>query len=301
MLILFKVLFSFLFYREQDLKIPNARRDAFLKAKSLLIKKAMMFFACSLIFFIFSTDSFSSDAASFYFFFPDSSQNNLGLLKQEMDHFLAKADYPLSFQPFLHLTDFDRKLKTQKPAFLLLPEWYFQIHQESLSLRPILKPTRNNSNTYAKVLLASKNSKIDLNKKINNSLAMTTMGPRQTQLLDKILFYGNAASAEDLTIVVVPKDSDALFALALGQVDLAFVSKESLEWIKQTNPRIVETAMVLKESKPISMPALCYIEGNVDPAHIEKMKTILSSLETVDLRKRVMELLKINEWKTYSE
>jgi len=257
-----------------------------------------------MMFFIAPGRTYSSNGvgeSGFYFFFPDSSQSNLGLLKQEMDKFLSEAGFPLVFQPFLHLPDFDRKIKHQSPAFLLLPEWYLQVHQESLSLRPILKPIRNNSNTYAKVLLASKNLKIDLNKKISNSLAMTTMGPHQAQLLDELLFWDSVASAENLTIVVVPKDSDALFALALGQVDLAFVAKESYDWIKQKNPRIVESAVVVKESKPIPMPSLCYIEGNVEQSRIDKMKTILSGLETLALRKNVMELLKINEWENYSK
>jgi len=60
----------------------------------------------------------------FYFYYPDSPQINLGRLKTETDLFFPRSRMRISFQPFVNLTDFNRKLNNRRAGFVLAPEWY---------------------------------------------------------------------------------------------------------------------------------------------------------------------------------
>ncbi|MEW8209282.1 MAG: hypothetical protein AB2735_02400, partial [Candidatus Thiodiazotropha taylori] len=64
------------------------------------------------------------DGLRFYYFNPDSPQNNLGRLKSDMESLLEGFDLAIEFQPFAHLTDFDSRVRSDRPAFVFAPHWY---------------------------------------------------------------------------------------------------------------------------------------------------------------------------------
>lgn len=236
----------------------------------------------------------------FYFFSPDSSQSNLGLLKREMDNFFSGSGYSVGFQCFAHQIDFDKRLKQNTSEYMFVPEWYRRKYGDGLKIKRILTPIRNGKSTYRKVLLIKKGSPISMDKLGSHSLAMTTMGPDASEILKQVLFPDGQAKGKFRT-VVVPKDTDALFALALGQVEMALVSKGNLEQITKILPKIIKTVKPLTETAPIPMPAVCYAEGKVDAAEIEMFKTIFTSPGKKDMRVKFMEMLKIDEWKAVTE
>ncbi len=240
-----------------------------------------------------------SSLSEFYYFNPDSPQSNLSRLKREMDSFFSQIDYPIAFQPFARLFDFDQKLKEKRPAFIFLPEWYLQKYGNELQLRPFLVPVRKTKCSYHKVLLVAKHSDINLKNLKNHSLAMTSLGPEGETILNKILFSDHGIDARELNTVVVPKDSDALFALVLGQVDMALVVKDNMEQIAMINPRILQTVRSLVESTPIPMPVLCYSEGAASPVEIQKIKEIFVNADKKEMRVKIMRMLNIDEWQTY--
>ena len=176
---------------------------------------------------------------NFYYFNPDSPQSNLNLLKQEMDRFFDHNQYPVTFQPFAHFLDFDKGIKQDHPDFLFLPKWYVTEYGEKLNIRPILTPVRDGSISYQKVMLTATGSLFHAERLTNQSLAMTSMGSDSEVSLREI-FKSQGFAAQDINIVQVPKDSDALFALILGQVDLALVTRSNLE-ILQHSPDMPET------------------------------------------------------------
>lgn len=235
----------------------------------------------------------------FYYFNPDSSQSNLARLKSEMDICLGRLDPALTFQPFTHQVDFNRKIQEGAAALVFLPYWYLQKHAETLGLRPLLIPVRNHKTSYRKTLLVGRNSGLTLNNLGGAALAMTPMGVSSSESLKELLRLERAFPAEKIRVVLVPKDSDALFALALGQVDMALVAEENLEMISRINPRIAQAVRPLLATSPIPLPVLCYREGKMPMEKIERLKKAI--LEDRVTAEQFKEILQIDDWQTVTQ
>ena len=243
----------------------------------------------------------SNSLHEFYYFNPDSPFGNLGRLKGEMDSFFAKTNLSISFQPFSHLSDLEREIRKNRPAFVLVPQWYWQRYGQELNLRPLLMPLSQNGSTYRKVLLASRQSDINVQNLGNHSLAMTTMGPEGHQELRRILGDKLEVDTDQLNIVIVPKDTDALFAVALGHVELALVALNNLELIARLNPNLVNNVRDLVETHDIPMPILCYVEGLVSEDTIKSFENTLLDPGMETLRREFMEKLQFHAWKKWNE
>ena len=127
-------------------------------------------------------------------------------------------------------------------------------------------------------------------------MAMTSMGPDGDTALDAILFSPHGVKARDINAIIVPKDADALFALALGQVDMALVVKENMDLIAKINPNILQSIHPLLESKPIPMPLLCYTEGVASPFAVAALKNLMLNGGDRKSYLIIMEMLQINGW-----
>jgi ABC-type phosphate/phosphonate transport system substrate-binding protein len=274
--------------------------------KNISFKTGIISFLITSLFMLAEAASFSDVAygaralsKSFYYFNPDSSQSNLARLKQEMEHFLKSNDLHLSFQPFAKYHDFHRELANNIPEFVFLPEWYFRKNKKNSGLKPLLQPVRNGQTTYRKILLTSKDSPLTLQKLHNKTLAMTTMGRDGAELLETLIFNKYKIQSGSLNIIATPKDSDALFALAVRQVDAALVAENNLQKIGTINPRILQIVRSLAESQPIPLPILCAGNEDVPQEHITKLKKIFLEAQHSDDSANLMEMLQIDAWHTY--
>ena len=238
--------------------------------------------------------------ARLYYFNPDSPQSNLSRLKRDMDEFLSKADSPITFQPFAHLVDFEQQLRSVPPDFLFVPEWYLKKYGDRLKLRPLLVPLRKGQSSYRKILLGTKRTNLNFAEMANVTLAMTSMGPDGDAMLNTVLFLPRGMSADKIHPIIVPKDFDALFALALGQVDMALVGKRNMDQIAGINPNILQSVRPLVESEPIPMPVLCYLDGVATSKDIKEIKGLLLNGKANENWSIIMEMLQINEWQVVS-
>lgn len=235
----------------------------------------------------------------FYYFNPDSLQSNLGRLKAEMDLLFSREKIHIIFQPFAHFTDFDRKARQEQPTYLFLPSWYLVLNQKELHLRPLLTPSLKGERFYKKILIIAGNSDLSLQNITHQSLALTSIGPEKNKILNELLFSAHDIEAGQLNTVIVPKDTDALFALMLGQVDMALVVEENYKNIITINPRIAKTVKIIAETKPIPMPVLCFHGKKASTQDVEKIKRIfLNAVKAGGGEVSIMEMLNIDEWQT---
>ena len=248
--------------------------------------------------FVYGIAGAGSHSLELFYFNPDSPQNNLSRLKRNMDDFLSDNDLPITFQPFTHLVDLENQLEANPPAFLFVPQWYFEKYGARLNLQPLLIPVRKGTAFYRKILVGIKNTGFNRHDIPHVTMAMTSMGPDGHSTLDSILFSPNGMVARNINAIIVPKDADALFALALGQVDMALVVKENMDQIAKINPNILQSVHPLLESKPIPMPLLCYIKGVASPSAVQDLKRILLEGGAQESYATVMEMLQINGWQT---
>lgn len=217
-----------------------------------------------------------------------------------MDVFLAKAGLDLQFQPFAHIADFDANLRQQKPAFQWVPEWYVARYGKSLGLKPFLVAVRNGKSTYRKILVCSTRNRQNPSELNGKTMAMTTMGPDRREILKKILFTPLKINARGLTLVEVPKDSDALLALMLGQVDFALVSENNLGVLNRLSAAVERNVVQLEKTNPISMPFLCYREDAVEGDELDRMKNLFLLPPSQSGSGDLMEMLQIDAWQIVS-
>ena len=239
----------------------------------------------------------SGREGTFYYFNPDSPQSNIARLKREMDAFLRQIDFSLSFTPFARFNDFNHFTRKAPPNLVLLPRWYWEEKRDDMQLVPLLAPVRNGSASYRKLLLVPRHSDLSLEDLSKKTLAMTFMGGDCARRLNRLFFSRHGITVDTLNVVVTPKDSDALFALVLGQVDMALVSEENLVIISRANPKIGESVKTLVRSAPIPLPVLCYRKGTLSREDIDQVKRLF--LGSDKRRNTIMEMLQFDGWQEY--
>ncbi|MCB2182956.1 MAG: phosphate/phosphite/phosphonate ABC transporter substrate-binding protein [Desulfobulbaceae bacterium] len=231
-----------------------------------------------------------------YYFNPDSIQSNFSLLNREIDVFYKQAGLTGRFQAFTQKVDFDRMVKEKQPSLVFIPAWYYQQYGNSLELIPLLVPLHNGKPTYTKVLLMRRSASFSSKDLAGRTVAMTSMGPNTEKMLTSQFFkdYGLDFSASN--IITTPKDADALFALALGQVDAALVGQATLAAVAHANQRISGVVKELIASSPVPMPLLCAVNGNLNESEINKLKQVFMDGGKQSSLPAFMEMLQINGW-----
>lgn len=249
-----------------------------------------------------SVETGNNYAREFYYFNPDSPQSNLGQLKSEFEAYFFNNNFSYSFQPFTHFADFHRLNSERRPSFIFVPEWYLQKYGKELGLHPLLIPVRNGSTSYEKILLVSKTSAQALTDYDIIPFAMTPMGSNGQQISSiKELITDELISIQQLNIINVPKDLDAILALVLGQVKMALVAQDNLQIIADVNPRITQSIQKLDKSITVSMPVLCYLEGRVNTDDINKLLETFKHMSAEQPRNKIMEMLQIDDWRNFTK
>ncbi len=238
----------------------------------------------------------SAASAHFFYFNPDSAHSNLSGLKQIMDTFLTAEGFTFSFQPFTRFRDFDRQVKEGHPSFLFLPAWYLKQDGNDKKFKPFMVPVHEGATTYRKVLLVAADSDLTADKLANATIAMTPVGAAGLTMLNEVIFKGNGLDSNTLNFITTAKDSDALFALVLGQVKAALISEDNLKRVGVINPNILKTVKTLAVSLPIPLPVLCYAEGVVKADDLDKLRKSLLAGKDDKNTAQIMELLDIDAW-----
>lgn len=265
--------------------------------KSLLFTISLffiMFFLLPLTFPI--TGSQASMVRNFYYFYPDSTQSNLSQLKNEVDSFFKRSSFPVHFQPFSHVKDFNEQIINNNPDFIFMPEWYYQKNKSSLKLKPLLRPQRKGLDSYTKVLISRKQNAVSINQLSNRTLAMTSEGGAESNILNTMLVGHENSSSKDINLIYTAKDADALFAVALGQVDVALVAKTTLDSLAKINKRLTQNLIILSESAPIALPILCYTEGSVNTSEIKQIRKLLLNSRGIDHQAKLKQMFQIDGW-----
>jgi ABC-type phosphate/phosphonate transport system substrate-binding protein len=213
-----------------------------------------------------------------------------------MDTYLTAAGFAYSFQPFTRFRDFDRQVKKAHPALLFLPKWYLKQDGNGKKFEPFMIPVHKGATTYRKVLLVAADSSLTTSELAGVTLAMTPVGTAGMAMLNKAIFRNNGIASATLNVITTARDSDALFALALGQVKAALISEDNLRVIGAINPQILKTVKTLAVSLPIPLPVLCYAKGAVAGADLDKLKKSLLAGKASKNTAQLMELLDIDAW-----
>lgn len=233
---------------------------------------------------------------NFYYFNPDSVQSNFSQLTKGFSHFFNQHGVDASFQAFTQKGDFDRKVREERPALVLVPSWYFQQYGKALGLQPLLTSLENGRPNYTKVLLVRKSEPFTVQQLKGRTVAMTTMGPDTEGVLSNTFFRDQGVDFTAMNIIETPKDADALYALALGQVDAALVGRSTLETVGSANQNITAGIKEIAASAPVPMPLLCTLPGTMDAVRIAQLKQKFQDGGKDGSLPGYMKMLNINGW-----
>lgn len=239
---------------------------------------------------------YAASKLEFYYFNPDSVQSNFSLLSRGFGNFLKQAGLDASFQAFAQKSDFDQRIKDKRPDLVLVPAWYFQQYGQSLGLTPLLASLENGKPNYTKILMVRKADPFTVDELKGRTVAMTTMGPHTEELLSEKYFKDQGVDFSAMNIIVTPKDADALYALALGQVDAALVGEATLNMVGSVNQRVLEATKELAVSSPVPTPLLCALPGSADKVEVNKMKEMLLEGGDKGTLPKPTDMLHINGW-----
>lgn len=237
-----------------------------------------------------------AEQLQFYYFNPDSIQSNLRQLKSHMDTVLQKNEIQASFQPFAHLSDLDNQIRKNQPTLLYVPYWYFERYGNELGLQPLLTSWRNDKPDYQKKLITNILPRQNFGHQISKTLAMTTMGPDNTSILNRLTYYNDTNKTGQYNIIEVPKDADAVFAVALGQVDSALVSSSILQLLEKRNPKLISSIQIIAETQPINLPVLCYLKGTIKDKQLEMLRQQFQKDASMEGR-NIPKILGIDTWR----
>lgn len=213
-----------------------------------------------------------------------------------MDAALHENEIPASFQPFAHFSDIDKQIRKNQPTLLYVPYWYFERFGAELGLRLLLKSSRENKPDYQKKLITHIRFNSNNKQSALTTLAMTTMGPDSGAIMKQLTYLDKHSKLSNYSIIEVPKDADAVFAVALGQVDSALVSSSILDLLQKRNPRLISSIQVIAETPPITLPVLCYLKGTITDNQLDKLRQQFLQDANTD-GKNIPEILGIDAWR----
>jgi hypothetical protein len=244
----------------------------------------------------FCTAVSAQESLDLFYFNPDSVQFNFSLLKKEVDQFFQSSNFEIRFQAFSQQADFERLITERRPALVLVPAWYYAQHGKTLALTPLLTPLNNGQPSYSKVLLVRSTTLIKTIDIAGKTVASTTMGPKTSEQLGHFFSNGQPVDFSTSHLITTPKDADALFALVLGQVDLAVVGKETIREVGGNNQKILAAVKEIIPSKPMPMPLLCITGTTMKQDEIERLRRTLVEGGNRSPRPSFMTMLQFDGW-----
>jgi len=216
-----------------------------------------------------STLLFSNETRMVYFYATDTNINNFKSLKISFDNYLHKmGDY--EFQPFDKKETFEKNLTPQN-MLVILSSWHYIQIANQYNLNAVLVASKDNNIKDTKILVGQKNMPI-------NGVVTSAYDKDYTS---KLLHQFNT----DLSVLIVPKELDALMSVGFGMSNFALVSKDSFNLLKEVNPTLANNLTIYNESKPTYRMMLAY------HGEISKNKKLIDIFENMGLKDDGKEVL----------
>ena len=225
------------------------------------------------------------------FYSSETNINNFKSLKLEFDTYLAKFGDD-TFQPFSSRDTFETYLTEQKSCVVLLSSWHFARIRETYRLKPILVGVRNQQSSQKSVLVA-KEASVTLNAAKNVQIASASSVEYTRNILTDLL--PDPPAAEQLKILTVPKELDALMSLGFGMAKAAVTTAHSLEQLHAMNPALHASINVLAESKE-SLLLIVAISEDCG-AQEERISTLMQQMPEQPGGKKNLRMLGLDQWK----
>ncbi len=255
-------------------------------------KISILFFAFLLILTSSGLTTCFAEPVTIYFYNPESSIDNFAMLKTNFDDYLLKQG-SYQFQPFNNMEKFEEKLD-KKNSIYLLSSWHFNTLQKKYPLKIALLGTYKDTIKQKKVLCAKKEI-VDLTMlKTIKVIAGAGSEAYSRSILQQILGT-RYKEIDEIRILKVPKDIDALMAVGFGMAEAAISAEGTLKYLEDINPNQYKQLNYLGYSEANYLLVAATMDK---PDKLEsKLLDILYNMPADEKSQRDLLLLGLDGWK----
>ena len=231
-----------------------------------------------LILFLFSI--IFADTKKIYFYTTENNINNFKVLKVSFDTYLRDyGDY--EFQPFNDIKTFEKYIHN-KDSFVILSSWHYEKIAAQYNLEAKLVAEKEKTITDTKILVGIK----DL------SLTGVVTSAYDDEYTRELLLTLTKNNSENLSVLIVPKEIDALMSVSFGMSKFAIVSRDSLRLLKKINPLLTKNLKIYSESIPAYRILVACNKIDKDKL---KLMSIFENMDLTDNGKNILGMIGIDK------
>jgi ABC-type amino acid transport substrate-binding protein len=233
----------------------------------------------------------AADRPTVFFFSPDYSSGNLSLLTQAAENYLRESGFDARFQPFVRFDDLRREYRAQRPEFIIVPAWVPASGCLDPKLLPIVKPVRGGEYSGQKALIVPPS--VQRSADLSGATVAATVPPggsSEGSGLDRL-----RREHPGVRVVAVPKDIDAILAVAFGQANAAYVSTRQFGLFAVANPKLGGALREFGYTESMPFPMI-YATAYATDDRIAQLKNVALSAAELGSGKRLVDLLGYDGW-----
>lgn len=240
-----------------------------------------------------SAENKDQSKQAIYFYNPETNINNFTSLKIAFDTYLGNYKN-FTFQPFDDKRVFENSIIKHRAGVLILSSWHFQSLQQLLDIKPVLVGLDDGKATQRKVLTAGKVIS-NLEQLRGKTIAVSGSERYSRSILREILQQIDSINTDELTLILVPKDIDALLAVGFGMASAALTSETSLEKLKLINPKQYSQLHILGISTETFLTIVAVPHNS--SKDIQTILDILSEMGNTEDGRKKLNMLGLDGWR----
>ncbi|MFK5968537.1 MAG: PhnD/SsuA/transferrin family substrate-binding protein [Candidatus Marithrix sp.] len=194
-----------------------------------------------------------SYAGTTFIFNPEARISKIKTVKSGLEKYLRLQGNDTKVYIFANSKDFQGSMPRLQPEIAIVASYYFSSMKDEFKWKSILFGHKKGKKYFSKVLVTLK-SITNIQQLKKKSLATVALGAISSSYINTLLPTGLSVKNDDIRIVSVSKDIDAIMALGFEQVQAAIVTKTSFNKLKKINPDAVKNLHILQKLNPIQYP-----------------------------------------------
>lgn len=236
-----------------------------------------------------------SSRTKVYFYNPEINTARNLVLKNSWDTYLYQVGH-YELQPVDDGESFTKLIHQEQDAAFIMAEWLYASLTSSLGLdkQPVelaFVGVKSGSDTYRKILVTNKSA---LNFE-NVTIASSGSKERTRKVLSSIYPEYSEKQLDNMNVLSVPKDIDALMAVGYGLAEMALTTEVGLSKIAHLNEHLYNELLVLRKSEPFKRSVLVIKSNNLELK--AALASALSNMNQDPKGQQAMSLLGLDEWK----
>lgn len=239
-----------------------------------------------------SSDIQASQPLRIFFYNPEINASRNLVLKQTWDKYLLEQGQ-FSFQPVDQEENFKRLLKDEAQAAFIMAKWFYDALNDppKAQLELALQGVKAGKATYRRVLVGP----VEHLEIMQARIASSGSKQRALQIIAKMYPELSPSQRQQLKLLTVPKDIDALMALGYGLADLALSSEASLESLARLNETRFRQLRILKESQPLKQSVVVF--KNINNEEKQRISRAFLDIATMHSGQQAMSLIGLDDWR----